>query len=373
MPSTFEKLDILAADSQYDLACACGTSSQDRRRRGLDGKWLYPVPLASGGHGIMLKTLLSNCCTSDCGYCPLRLEGNVRRCSLTPEETAAAFIEILRKRFLIGIFISSGIVGSPDATMARLLAVAEILRYKYHYRGYIHLKVIPGASDAAVERAVKVASAVSLNIETPGAHHFAALSQYKDYQTDIIDKLKLMSRLTSRGTPGARVTVTTQFVVGAAGECDREIVRYMDGLYNRLKLQRIYFSAYQPGLGRRNLPGEHFELGADDRFVREHRLYQADFLLRRYGFDASELQFDERGNFDLSVDPKRAWAERHRHLFPLDVNRADREMLLRVPGFGPVTVDRIVALRRQGRISSLEAAGIRGAQLKHAAGFAVCS
>ncbi|MBN2642586.1 MAG: hypothetical protein JXR78_13115, partial [Victivallales bacterium] len=156
---TVDKLNILSTDSQYDLACACGTrKGDDHRKRGEDGHWLYPVPLARGGYGIMLKTLLSNACSSDCRYCPLRSESNVRRCSLSPEETAKVFMDFLRRKKLIGLFLSSGVIGTPDITMSKLNAVAEILRKKYQYRGYIHLKIIPGASAAAIEHSLSLAS-----------------------------------------------------------------------------------------------------------------------------------------------------------------------------------------------------------------------
>ena len=194
MLDTIEKLNILSEDSQYDLACSCGTSQKGRRRRTLEGRWLYPVPLARGGYGIMLKTLLSNACSSDCKYCPLRHDGNTpRRCTLTPDETARVFMNHLRRQWLLGIFLSSGIIGTPDHTMQLLTDTAAILRRKYRYRGYIHLKIIPGASEAAVRRALQLSTAVSLNIEAPGRQHFAKLSSYKDYNRDIIAPLKLMA------------------------------------------------------------------------------------------------------------------------------------------------------------------------------------
>lgn len=186
---TIDKLRMLSTDSQYDLACACGTGKEDRRRRGLDGNWLYPVPLAAGGTGILFKTLVSNACSSDCRYCPLRQAGNVARCSLTPDEVADTFTEQLRRRWMIGIFLSSGITGNADRTMQQLIDAASLLRKKHAYRGYIHLKVIPGASKAAIDAAMRVASAVSLNIEVPGRRHFEKLSRYKDTATSICRRI----------------------------------------------------------------------------------------------------------------------------------------------------------------------------------------
>ena len=362
MLDTIEKLNILSEDSQYDLACSCGTSQKDRRRRTLEGKWLYPVPLARGGYGIMLKTLLSNACSSDCKYCPLRHDGNTpRRCTLTPDETARAFMNHLRKQWLLGIFLSSGITGTPDRTMQLLTDTAAILRYKYRYKGYIHLKIIPGASEAAVRRALQLSTAVSLNIEAPGRQHFAKLSNYKDYNRDIIAPLKLMAAETSRGAEYSKVKCTTQFIVGASDETDREIVRYMDGIYNRLNFERVYFSAYQTGLGKPDLPGErNFTLDPGDRLTREHRLYQVDFLMRAYQFNASEMVYDDKGNLDLSRDPKEAWALSHPEFFPVRINKGDKEALLRVPGLGPVSVERILLARKNFRIRALEDVGIRG-------------
>ena len=362
MLDTIEKLNILSEDSQYDLACSCGTSQKGRRRRTLEGRWLYPVPLARGGYGIMLKTLLSNACSSDCKYCPLRHDGNTpRRCTLTPDETARAFMNHLRKQWLLGIFLSSGITGTPDRTMQLLTDTAAILRYKYRYKGYIHLKIIPGASEAAVRRALQLSTAVSLNIEAPGRQHFAKLSNYKDYNRDIIAPLKLMAAETSRGAEYSKVKCTTQFIVGASDETDREIVKYMDGIYNRLNFERVYFSAYQTGLGKPDLPGErNFTLAPGDRLTREHRLYQVDFLMRAYQFNASEMIYDDKGNLDLSRDPKEAWALSHPEFFPVRINKGDKEALLRVPGLGPVSVERILLARKNFRIRALEDVGIRG-------------
>ena len=194
MDGTLQKLDILSEASQYDLACACGTGKEDRRHRGLDGRWLYPVPLPRGGYSVLLKTLLSNCCSNDCKYCPFRADANARRCSLTPEETARIFMEYYRRHQVFGLFLSSGVIGTPDHTMQQLNAAAAILRRKYGFRGYVHLKIIPGASDAAVEEAVSLATAVSLNVETPGEKYFRKLSAAKNFNADIVRPIKLRYR-----------------------------------------------------------------------------------------------------------------------------------------------------------------------------------
>ena len=364
---TLDKLKILSADSRYDLACACGTNDQDRRRRGTDGKWLYPVTLPNGGRSVLLKTLLSNACANDCKYCPLRHDTNIRRCTLSPDETARVFMQYLERREIFGLFLSSGVIGSPDCTMAQLNAVSAILRRKHKFRGYIHLKIIPGASDAAIQEAISLASAVSINIETPGEAHCRKLSGRKHFIEDIIRPLKLVARLTAQGEKYTRVRTTTQFVVGASDENDAEIVNYMFGLYDRLHLDRVYFSAYQEGLGAHGIPGETGgAVNPADRLMREHRLYQVDFLIRKYGFKADDIPFDDHNNLNLDKDPKERWAERHPAFYPVKVNQADRAALLRVPGFGPLTVARIIEQRRQGRLTHLQGLNLRGGRLQKA-------
>jgi predicted DNA-binding helix-hairpin-helix protein len=366
-PGTQEKLEILSADAQYDLACACSTSKDEHRKRSSDGKWIYPVTLANGGKSVLFKTLTSNVCTNDCKYCPLREQMDVRRVSLAPEETAKVFLDYYNQRKVFGLFLSSGVIGSPDATMDRLNGVARLLRKRHGFKGYIHLKIIPGASDAAVKEAVSLASTVSLNIETPGEKNLAKLSQKKRYIQDIIEPIKLISRLTGRGCRYERVKQTTQFIVGAAGEQDAQIVRYMYGLYERLKMHRVYFSAYQRGLGDESIAGEQIEPQSRvDILMREHRLYQVDFLLRKYAFTESDIIFEKDGNLSLATDPKEAWALSHPHYFPVNINKASKFSLLRVPGLGPITVNRILQRRKQNRLSTIEDVGKAGVRLEKA-------
>jgi len=366
-PGTQEKLEILSADAQYDLACACSTSKDEHRRRTDDGKWIYPVTLPNGGRSVLFKTLTSNVCTNDCKYCPLREQMDVRRVSLAPEETARIFLDYLNQRKVFGLFLSSGVTGSPDLSMDRLNSVARLLRKRHRFRGYIHLKIIPGASDAAVEEAVSLASAVSLNIETPGEKNLAKLSSRKNYIRDIIEPIKLISRLTGRGCRYERVKQTTQFIVGAAGEQDTQIVKYMSGLYERLKMHRVYFSAYQRGLGDSSIAGEQVNpQNRADILMREHRLYQVDFLMRKYAFTEPDIIFEKDGNLSLATDPKEAWALSHPEFFPVNINKASKFSLLRVPGLGPLTVKRILQQRKHGRIRSIENVGKVGVRLKKA-------
>jgi predicted DNA-binding helix-hairpin-helix protein len=280
------------------------------------------------------------------------------------EETADIFMQYLNAKKVYGLFLSSGVTGDADKTMARINAIAATVRRKHGFRGYIHLKVLPGASPAAIEETLRLASAVSLNIETPGAEYLAKLSHKKDFLKDIIEPIKLISRLTAKGTRFEKIKQTTQFIVGAAGETDKKIVRYMTGLYQRLNLNRVYFSAYQSSPGAESLAAN-----ADspaNRLVREHRLYQVDFLMRKYGFNDTDILFDEGEKLSLEKDPKQLWAEAHPEFFPININRADKFTLLRVPGLGPRTVKTILQCRKTGRVNRLQDIMRRGKLLNRA-------
>ena len=366
-PDTQQKLKILSADAQYDLACACATGEDEHRKRGSQERWIYPVTLPNGGTSVLFKTLLSNVCANDCKYCPLRADQDVRRCTLSEEETVNAFLDYFNRSKVFGLFLTSGVLGSPDTTMERLNRVARILRYRRNFCGYIHLKIIPGASANAIEEAVSLSTAVSLNIETPGANHLAKLSSRKRFIEDIVEPIKLISRLTGRGRKYERVKQTTQFVVGAAEETDSEIVRYMWGLYDRLNLKRVYFSAYQKDLGDSSIDAyRQPRLPPSDAFMREHRLYQVDFLMRRYGFTESDICFDNRGFLPLEIDPKEYWARLHPDYFPINVNKASKHQLLRVPGLGEITVSRILEQRKMANINSICDIGKSTKRLKKA-------
>lgn len=385
-PDTQQKLEILSADSQYDLACACGTRDDEHRKRGAGGKWIYPVTLPNGGTSILFKTLVSNVCSNDCKYCPLRADQDVRRCTLSENETVNTFLDYFNRGEVFGLFLTSGVLGTPDSTMERLNQIARILRYKRKFRGYIHLKVIPGASANAIEEAVSLSTAVSLNIETPGATHLAKLSGRKRFIEDIVEPIKFISRLTAKGNKYSRVKQTTQFVVGAADENDSEIIKYMWGLYDRLNMHRIYFSAYQnlnnndPSnlfSNRLNLSQnrpssiENQQSTIDNSFKREHRLYQVDFLMRKYGFTQSDICFDKSGNLSLETDPKEIWAKQHQDFFPVNINKADKFQLLRVPGLGIITVEQILERRKAFRINNILDIGKPTARLKKASDYLV--
>lgn len=354
---TSEKLEVLSRDSRYDLACACATKDDEHRRRSQDDKWIYPVAMPQGGTTFLFKTLLSNECRNNCRYCPLRAASNAQRVTLSPEELVKTFLSYYRQGRVSGLFLSSGACKDPDMAMGNINAAAQILR-RSCFRGYIHLKIIPGASEQAIRHSLSLATAVSLNVETPGEANFKHLSTTKDYRRDIIAPIGLISRLTRKGAPFYGVHQTTQFVVGAAPETDQEILSSMGNLYRELKFNRVYFSAYQRGLGDKSLYGENSAASNRDLLNREHRLYQADWLVRKYGFAVDEIPLENDGYLSLEFDPKELWARRHPEFFPVDLNRADKNSLLRVPGLGHTMVNRILAIRQAGgKITSLAVLG----------------
>ena len=365
---TEQKLNILAESSRFDLACSCRHKDERGRIRGPEGRWIYPASLPSGRRVLLLKTLQSNVCVNDCSYCPFNCRRDLPRCTLEPEQLAGTFMQLKDAGRVSGLFLSSGVAGTADATMSDMIATVELLRKRYRFRGYIHLKIIPGADAAAIEQAIRLATRVSVNIEAPSAERLARLSQRKRFHRDIIASMEKITRYYHE--MGRSCTQTTQFVVGAAQETDREIVLATDRLYKRFDMNRVYFSAYQDF----DLPAERSrsmlfpdmpdiaEARSSDGFVREHRLYQVDFLLRKYKFSREDIYFDDKGNLSLESDPKLVWAKRHPEFFPLDVNSADYEQLLRVPGIGPIGAKRIVRDRRQGRIRTfrdLSSLGVR--------------
>ncbi len=358
-PDTHQKLSILSDDAKYDIACACGSKKEEHRKRSKSNqsKWIYPVTLQNGGRSSIFKTLVSNVCENDCAYCPLRHDQDIRRVALTPEETVKTFLDYYQQGEVFGLFLSSGLFGTADTAMTRLIDTASVLRKKHKFRGMIHLKILPGASPEAIEQALSLASAVSINIETPGPEYMKKISSRKDYLNDIIAPIKLISELTENNSRYRRVKQTTQFIVGAAGESDREIVHYSAALYNRLRMNRIYFSAYQRGLGDSSLPAENTPVDNTDPLTREHRLYQVDFLFRKYGFGESDISYTPDGKLDLSVDPKQVWANKNPHFFPLNPNYASKLDLLKVPGFGPITVNRILYRRKQARLTDIRQLG----------------
>jgi putative DNA modification/repair radical SAM protein len=352
------KLEILADAAKYDASCA---SSGTEQRDSSDGKG---VGSTAPGMGIchsyapdgrcisLLKILLTNACNYDCLYCVNRASSNVPRARFTTDEVVRLTLDFYRRNYIEGLFLSSGIIRSADYTMEQVVSVARQLREVHHFRGYIHLKTIPEADDALIAEAGKFADRLSINIEVPEEKSLARLAPEKDVRAIRRTMGRLRLRLDEAQEAGKSATKakpprfapagqSTQMIVGADAADDKTILNTSANLYGAYQLKRVYYSAFSPiPDASRALP-----LLAPP-LIREHRLYQADWLMRFYGFDAGEIVEDAAGMLPLDIDPKLAWALRHRDRFPLDVNRASREELLRVPGFGAKAVDRIIATRR---------------------------
>ncbi len=357
---TREKLAILADAAKYDASCA---SSGTAKRNSSDGKGIGSTEgmgichaYAPDGRCIsLLKILLTNSCIFDCAYCINRKSSNVRRARFTVEEVVQLTLAFYRRNYIEGLFLSSGIIRSSDYTMEQIVRVAKELRETHDFRGYIHLKTIPDAAPELIEAAGLYADRLSINIELPTETGLAAYAPEKDaarirgsmgqLRRHIDDTADAKKRYRSAPT-FAPAGQSTQMIVGADGARDSDIVGTASQLYDRYRLRRVYYSAFSPiPDASANLPPSRPPL------MREHRLYQADWLMRFYGFAPKEVQAaTDDGWLPLDVDPKTAWALKHRDVFPVDVNFAPREMLLRVPGLGVKAVNRIVAARRWRRL-----------------------
>ena len=340
VPSARELLDKvlrLGRDTHHDT---CGWSSSNQARTDdlilqAMGSSIYRATTPRGSCALF-KTLYTNACNFDCKYCVNSLH-NRRTYSYTPEELAKLF-HILHSRGLVqGLFLSSGIGRDPDTTMEGMLRTVEILRDQYRFGGYVHLKVLPGASRYNVERAVQLADRVSLNVEAPSESRLGEIATVKNYKVDILKRQAWIKEISSRLPSGQ----TTQFVVGAAGETDLEIIRRMRWLYDEMDMRRVYYSAFEP------IPGTELQSRAPAPSWREHRLYQVDRLYRVYRYTPRELEEALVGEFLPNVDPKITLARRFLDV-PLDINEAPLEELLRVPGIGPLSARRISSLRRRG-------------------------
>ena len=357
-----QKLDLLGSGAQSDLACGSCGQGQTRVRDDI-GRWIYPAARPDGQTIKMLKVLQTNACENDCFYCATRRGRDQPRTAFQPEELALVFDQLHRASLAQALFLSSGVAGGGSRTMERMIATAEIVRLKYQFRGYLHLKLMPGSEPAAIESALKLADRVSVNLEAPSSEHLAKLSSTKRYTEELLAPLQIARKLMTTNPTLARKTMTTQFVVGAADETDREIAARTAQLYRDLRLARVYYSAFQP-IENTPLDGH-----APTPLIRENRLYQTDFLFRQYGFTFDELIFDARGNLPTESDPKTVWAIHHPEFFPVELNRASREELLRVPGLGLISVRRIVQMRRANKFSAIEQLACVGADEKRAAPF----
>jgi predicted DNA-binding helix-hairpin-helix protein len=366
-----EKLRLLTRAAQYDLCAPAGGASgstgmrqQTPHQRARDdlAQWLYPAALPNGKHVALLKVLQSNMCENNCLYCGMRRARNVERCQFSPDELAAAFHQLEQRGVAEGLFLSSAVWGNAARTQELMIATVELVRLKYGFRGYVHLKLLPGCESAAIERAVQLADRVSVNLEAPNLERLRSLSGDKRFDHDLVQPMREYRNVRDHN-PHTKTDLTTQFVVGPAGESDHEILATTERLHRDFGLTRAYFSAFNP------VQGTPLENHPATPLLRQNRLYQSDYLLRFYGFTVQDLTFDHVGNLCTNTDPKMAWAQRHPEFFPVEVNRASREELLRVPGIGPRSAARILRLRRQAAFRSLEDLRAIGAVSRRAAPF----
>jgi predicted DNA-binding helix-hairpin-helix protein len=333
-----------------------------------DAVFVHPAILPNGQKIKLLKTLLTSACERDCYYCPFRAGRDIRRATIQPEEFARLFIMLTQKGITEGIFLSSGITGGGIHTQSKLLDTAEIFRHKLGFLGYIHLKVMPGAEHAQVERAMQLADRVSVNLEAPNTERLAHLAPRKRFIEELLQPLRWMDEIRRtqpayRGWHGRWPSSVTQFVAGGAGESDLELLSATQYLYRQLGLKRTDYSRFNP------IPDTPLEDQAPTPPIREHRLYQASFLLRDYGFELEELPFEADGRLPIQSDPKLAWAQRNLADQPIEINRADRHMLLRIPGIGPKGAEVILKARRQGKIRDLSMLRKMGVLAEKAAPF----
>jgi predicted DNA-binding helix-hairpin-helix protein len=342
------------------------------RSEGLEAKknslGVYAAAMPGGRRIALLKTLLTSACERDCYYCPFRARRNFRRATFKPEEMAAVFSQMQQAGIAEGLFLSSGVAGGGVRTQDRLIDTVEILRRKMAFKGYVHLKLMPGVERDQVVRTMQLADRISINLEAPNTARLAKLAPQKVFLEELLQPLKWAheirrSQLPHQAWKGRWPSVVTQLVVGAVGEDDLEILTTADYVTRRLRLQRVYFSAFSP------VPDTPLENQPAENPWREHRLYQASFLLRDYGFDLEDLPFTPLGRLPLEIDPKLAWAMENLREQPVELNRADRQALLRVPGIGPKSAEAILNARRRGALSDLSDLRKLGINPARAAGY----
>ena len=375
-----QKLEILADSAKYDVACTSSGVDRPGRHGALGSCCAAGICHAFTPDGrcvSLLKVLYSNACSYDCSYCVNRRTNDIPRATFTPRELADLTIGFYRRNYIEGLFLSSAVLGSPDVTMERMIEALRILRQEYHFNGYIHAKAIPGADPLLVERLGLLADRLSVNIELPSEASLGLLAPDK-HKAGILRPMGQIAQRTAqnrremavyRHTPAfAPAGQSTQMIIGATPENDLHILRLTEGLYKKYALKRVFFSAYLPVVPDPRLPAT----TTRPPLLREHRLYQADWLLRYYQFSAAEILNEGEPNFDPYLDPKCNWALRHPEFFPVEVNTATKAQLLRVPGIGPKSVQRILAARRQQHLGLEELKRI-GVVLKRARYFITCN
>lgn len=349
-PDAFQKLTLMGDVTLYEPAGdSPQTEKQPYQSRSL-AECITHVSTPKGSKPV-LKTMVTTACEKNCYYCPFRAgRGKTRRVTFKPDELARAFDDLQRAKIADGIFLSSGIIKGGVTTQDKILDTIEIVRRKYRYQGYVHLKIMPGAEYDQLYRAMQIADRVSINLEGPTAARLNALAPLKDFGGELLERLRWAGEIRSqiRQTSRQKVaSIVTQFVVGAVGDTDLELLSVSERLYRQTGLARAYYSAFNPVV---DTP---FENLSPVLPLREHRLYQSSFLLRDYGWDVEELPFEGDGNLRLDVDPKRAWADLHLLHAPIDLMHADRSALLRVPNIGPKGADAILKARKKGRLTEL--------------------
>jgi predicted DNA-binding helix-hairpin-helix protein len=317
-----------------------------------DQAFTHPAQLPNGQKILLLKTLLSSACERDCFYCPFRAGRDFRRATFKPDEFAGLFAKLSAAKIAEGVFLSSGVAGGGVQTQDKILATAEILRGKYQYRGYIHLKIMPGAEKDQVLRAMQLADRVSVNLEAPNSERLAKLAPHKIFLEELLQPLKWAEEFRStipayKFWKGRAPSTVTQFVAGGSDESDLELLTATNWLNKNVRLKRAYFSAFHP------IADTPFENKPATDPMREHRLYQASFLLRDYGFDLEDLPFTGASNLPLNADPKQAWAQMYLAEHPVEINKAEKRELIRIPGIGLKGADAILSARRIGKLRGL--------------------
>ena len=379
--SLLEKLNILSDAAKYDVACTSSGSDRQNDGTGIGNcvrAGICHTFSADGRCVSLLKILFTNECIYDCKYCINRSSNDVKRTSFTPDEVCQLTIEFYRRNYIEGLFLSSGVWKSPNFTMEMLCQTLYKLRTQYHFQGYIHVKAIPGASPELIQNVGVLTDRMSVNLELPTAESLQKLAPHKTRKNILTPMRLVQSRMAEnkqeivayrnapRFVPAGQ---STQMIIGATPENDYQILNVAEALYKNFELKRVFYSAFIHVNEDSNLPARTEE---GPPLLREHRLYQADWLLRYYGFEAKELLSEESPNFNVLIDPKCNWALGHLEIFPVEVNRADYYTLLRVPGIGYKSASRIVKARKMGILdfSDLKKMGV---VLKRALYFITCS
>lgn len=378
--SVLEKLKILAESAKYDVSCASSGTTRNNKPGSIGSAqgWGICHSFTDDGRCVsLLKVMLTNFCIYDCAYCINRRSNDIRRATLQEDELIDLTIGFYRRNYIEGLFLSSGIIKNADYTMEKMVRVIKNLRKIHRYNGYIHMKSIPGASPELVQEAGLYADRLSVNIEIPKEPNLKLLAPEKDHQSvyrpmSVIRQGVLAyteeRRLFKHVPRFAPAGQSTQMIVGATSECDRDILYLSTSLYEKLGMKRVYYSGFIPV----NSYDSRLPALVEAPLVRENRLYQADWLLRFYGFKANEIVDDQYPDLDLEIDPKLSWALRHPEFFPVDMNKADYALILRVPGIGVKSAKLIMATRRHSRITSSVLKKI-GVVMKKAQYFITCN